>query len=290
MQTPNPSPVHELQSDAIVNPITGQLPRSQSPRSPDEATHKIQQRDQATATPQHPFIVGFYSALIIAVLCLAMGAVYLYKFMESSNSGIEKLLDTATSQTLKLSHPSEVNNSANQSVAAPKYNSDARPATETNNSSSNELKADAPSSSGTALMTTSQSLELKAMPVGLLEVLINGRLVMARLALLSCGVFVGFAFGFLGFALFLLGIKGSINAELGTEYYKASFARLSPGLLLLLASVILIGICVTHQTPFEYAVATTEEASSKSLPSLTPGEKATDNKETTNETLPPKVE
>lgn len=41
---------------------------------------------------------------------------------------------------------------------------------------------------------------------GQLEVLINGRLVMARLGLLSCGVLSGVAFGFLGVALFLLGI------------------------------------------------------------------------------------
>jgi hypothetical protein len=45
---------------------------------------------------------------------------------------------------------------------------------------------------------------------GQLEVLINGRLVMARLGLLSCGVLAGVAFGFLGFALFLLGIKETI--------------------------------------------------------------------------------
>jgi hypothetical protein len=219
-----------------------------APRTPDELPGASEpKKGQTTEPPQHLFTIGFYSALIIAVLCLVMGAFYLYTFMQSANSGIEKLLESVSSTV-----PSET-----PTTGAPK---NAGP---------------------------------RGLPAGYIEVLINGRLVMARLALLSCGVSVGFAFGFLGFALFLLGIKGSINANVQSGNYKASFARLSPGLVLLLASIILIGICVTHQTPFEYAMTETEEGTNKkvipSTPTPTP-EKENKNSESTKEQLPPKVE
>ena len=87
---------------------------------------------------------------------------------------------------------------------------------------------------------------------GSLEVIINGRLVMARLSLLSCGIFVGVSFGFLGFALCLLGIKESIDVDLETDTYKAKFARMSPGVLIIICSSILTGFCATRQTPFWY--------------------------------------
>lgn len=87
---------------------------------------------------------------------------------------------------------------------------------------------------------------------GTLEVAINGRLVMARIALLSCGILVGVSFGFLGFALFLLGIKQSMDVDLDAETYKGKFARMSPGVLVIVCSAILTGICATRETPFWY--------------------------------------
>jgi hypothetical protein len=89
-------------------------------------------------------------------------------------------------------------------------------------------------------------------PSGALEVAINGRLVMARVALLSCGVFTGMSFGFLGFALFLLGIKKEINADAQYENFQVKLARMSPGVFIILIAAILIGVCVTHSTPFTY--------------------------------------
>lgn len=96
-----------------------------------------------------------------------------------------------------------------------------------------------------------QALE-KSPTTGSLEVIINGRLVMARLSLLSCGIFVGVSFGFLGFALCLLGVKESIDVDLETDTYKAKFARMSPGVLIIICSSILTGFCATRQTPFWY--------------------------------------
>jgi hypothetical protein len=101
------------------------------------------------------------------------------------------------------------------------------------------------------ITSTIQSVGTNVLP-GATEVIINGRLVMGRIALLSCGILVGISFGFLGFALFLLGIKESIDVDLNTETYKAKFARMSPGVLIIICASILTGVCATRQTPFWY--------------------------------------
>lgn len=104
------------------------------------------------------------------------------------------------------------------------------------------------------------------LPPGTLEVAINGRLVMARVALLSCGIFAGLAFGFLGFALFLLGIKKEIDVDAQYESVQIKFARMSPGVLVILIAAVLIGVCATRATPFWYenAVVETPEESADS--------------------------
>jgi hypothetical protein len=106
---------------------------------------------------------------------------------------------------------------------------------------------------------------------GALEVMINGRLVMARISLLSCGIFVGIAFGFVGFSMCLLGIKESVDVDLTNETYKARFVRLSPGVLIIICSTILTGVCATRETPFWYkktleAGATTQTDSTRDVP------------------------
>lgn len=106
-------------------------------------------------------------------------------------------------------------------------------------------------STNAGIDTTIQNIKEGASP-GTLEVIINGRLVMARIALLSCGIFVGIAFGFLGFALFLMGIKESVDVDVDSDTYKAKFARMSPGVLIIICSSILTGVCATRQTPFWY--------------------------------------
>jgi hypothetical protein len=84
------------------------------------------------------------------------------------------------------------------------------------------------------------------------ELAIQARTVMARLALLSCGTFVGMSLAFLGFALFLLGVKGEMDAEGTVESYSVKLARLSPGVFVMLCACILIGVCSTQRIRFDY--------------------------------------
>ena len=86
----------------------------------------------------------------------------------------------------------------------------------------------------------------------LIQLGINAALVSARLALLSCGVFVAMSFGFLGFGLFLIGVRGEIEASGTSESFGFKVARMSPGVFVMTATLILIGVCVTHRTPFDY--------------------------------------
>ena len=86
----------------------------------------------------------------------------------------------------------------------------------------------------------------------LIQLGINAALVSARMALLSCGVFVAMSFGFLGFGLFLIGVKGDIEASGTTETFGLKVARMSPGVFVMTGTLILVGICVTHRTPFDY--------------------------------------
>ena len=90
----------------------------------------------------------------------------------------------------------------------------------------------------------------------LLYLAINARLVMARLALVSCGMFIGMAFGFLGFALFLIGVRGEMDVDASRgnadEGFHVKLARMSPGIFVILCSTILIGVCVTRRTDLEY--------------------------------------
>ena len=101
----------------------------------------------------------------------------------------------------------------------------------------------------------------------LIQLGINAALVSARLALLSCGVFVAMAFGFLGFGLFLIGVKGEIEASGTTETFGIKVARMSPGLFVMTGTLVLVGVCVTHRTPFDYRME-------QPAPSQASGEKA----------------
>jgi hypothetical protein len=81
---------------------------------------------------------------------------------------------------------------------------------------------------------------------------ITSRMYMGTLAYKSCGLFVGMAFGFLGFALFLFGIR-DLMAVKGT-YGKASLdiAKMSPGAFVILCASIIIAICVARGAAIDY--------------------------------------
>ena len=119
------------------------------------------------------------------------------------------------------------------------------------------------SSTNDGIGLTLTQTDVSRAPVAL-ETAVNGRLVMGRLGLLSCGILVGIAFGFLGFALFLIGIRESVNLDLETNIYKAKFAQMSPGVVIILCSAILVGVCATRETPFWYDHSTTPGRSNAS--------------------------
>ena len=280
------SPAAGPQPDAQAERPPARPPELVPPNLPEESPRPARRnRAPAAATPRHLFTVGFYTALVIAMLCLLMGALYLYRFMESANAGIERLLDNAAVQA-QSRRPQAEGGAARAQDGAESGRGPAAAKT----TSPAEGRAGAPTQ-GAEPAGPAEAPEAPTLRPGHLEALINGRLVMARLALLSCGVSVAFAFGFLGFALFLLGIKGSIDAEVHADSYKATFARLSPGLLLLLASMVLIGICVTHPTPFEYSTTETVEGGGASSPAprRQPPQGDRDG-EAAGEQLPPRVE
>jgi hypothetical protein len=82
----------------------------------------------------------------------------------------------------------------------------------------------------------------------------------ARVLLISCGMFIGLSFGFLGFCLFLFGVKGDVDASLeATVKYKIQLARLSPGLFVILCATIIVSVCLTRNLPVSLSQKTTSD-------------------------------
>jgi hypothetical protein len=71
-----------------------------------------------------------------------------------------------------------------------------------------------------------------------------------RMFLQSCGMVAGIFFAFLGLALFLLGIQGTLDANGQIKDYSASAKRLAPGGVILLASMIFVGVSAMHPIEF----------------------------------------
>ncbi|MDB5141087.1 MAG: hypothetical protein JWR12_3003 [Mucilaginibacter sp.] len=109
----------------------------------------------------------------------------------------------------------------------------------------NHTMANKPVASGLTPTANAQDYQM-------IRVALATNMYIARVLLLSCGIFTGLAFGFMGFSLFLIGIKGSIDATLSSgEKYKLQVARLSPGLFVILCASILIGVCATRSLPVD---------------------------------------
>lgn len=94
--------------------------------------------------------------------------------------------------------------------------------------------------------------KLKKENLDMAKFAIGSRVTITRIQFLSCGMFIGMIFGFLGFALFLLGIKGEMNIDANSKSYKVTFVRMSPGIFVIFCATILIAMCVTNQIPFNY--------------------------------------
>jgi hypothetical protein len=103
------------------------------------------------------------------------------------------------------------------------------------------------SSSVEALLNQTQTARISS---GDLKIAISAQLVIAKVALLSCSILVGMAFGFLGFSLFLIGVRAELDAEAGKEDTKVKLARMSPGVFVILCAAVMISVSATHPTPF----------------------------------------
>jgi hypothetical protein len=87
---------------------------------------------------------------------------------------------------------------------------------------------------------------LKATDTRPLVCIMLTRTALNKTLLQSCGVVGGIAFGFVGFALFLLGVRGNIDAEMSTGRNTFTFKRLAPGSAVILAALLLVGISANH--------------------------------------------
>jgi hypothetical protein len=90
------------------------------------------------------------------------------------------------------------------------------------------------------------------------------RLITVKMALLSCGVLAGAGLGFLGLALFLMGVRSVMNVDASGASFSAQLVNVAPGTLILLCSAILIGLCTTRE--FTYREFATEGAAVQATP------------------------
>jgi hypothetical protein len=81
---------------------------------------------------------------------------------------------------------------------------------------------------------------------------ITARMILVKLVLLSCGIFVGLAFGFLGFSLFLLGIRGDMDVDARSKSYRVRITRMYPGVFVILCATALVAICVMSKVDFAF--------------------------------------
>ena len=71
-----------------------------------------------------------------------------------------------------------------------------------------------------------------------------------QMRLLSTAIFVGMSFGFLGFALFLIQAKGSVDIDASSESHKLKITQLSPGLFVILCATAIIIMASTYKIGF----------------------------------------
>lgn len=88
-----------------------------------------------------------------------------------------------------------------------------------------------------------------------------------RMFLQSCGMVAGIFFAFLGLALFLLGIQGTVDASGQIKDYSASVRRLAPGGIILLSSMIFVGVSAMH--PVEFILGPSAPSATILAPSAT---------------------
>jgi hypothetical protein len=84
----------------------------------------------------------------------------------------------------------------------------------------------------------------------------------------SCGMVAGLFFAFVGLALFLVGIQGTLDANGQVRDYAGSVKRLVPGGIILLASMIFVGASAMH--PVDFVFGPTPPAATIIAPAANP--------------------
>jgi hypothetical protein len=79
-------------------------------------------------------------------------------------------------------------------------------------------------------------------------------LTMTKIGLLSCGAMAGLAFGFLGFGLCLVGIKGNIGIGASHHGLRIKLERLTPGMAVMFFACVVISVSLfkTADMHFSY--------------------------------------
>jgi hypothetical protein len=120
------------------------------------------------------------------------------------------------------------------------------------------------SNSVETLLAKSQTAQISSSD---LKIAISSQLHIAKIALLSCSILVGMAFGFLGFSLFLIGVRAELDVDAGKEGTQIKIARMSPGVFVILCATVMISVSATHSTPFSMG-AGPETGSSGAAPAV----------------------
>jgi hypothetical protein len=108
--------------------------------------------------------------------------------------------------------------------------------------------------------------QLSKMDSGAMQSIIVARSGLWKFILQSCGVIAGVAFGFLGFALFLLGAKGDMDAAFDDSQHKVQLSRMAPGSFVILLAVLLIGICCYQRVEVSLPTIETVEKPTGAMP------------------------
>jgi hypothetical protein len=110
-----------------------------------------------------------------------------------------------------------------------------------------------------ATFDTDSMNQLSKMDFDTMQSILLARAGLWKFILQSCGIMAGVAFGFLGFALFLLGVKGDMDAAYDDSRHKVQLTRLAPGSFVMLIAAVLIGLCCLFKVELKFNPTVTTE-------------------------------
>ena len=114
------------------------------------------------------------------------------------------------------------------------------------------------SSASSTITTLVQDVHSERISAESVPMVVTAQLMVVKMTLLSCGIFVGAAVGFLGFSLLLLGVKGSMATDASKAGMQSKLLNLAPGAVVLLCAAILVGVCATGDLSLATEFSATE--------------------------------